>query len=278
MSVEKAEHERELWRNWKADPAPYTLGAVMDSLKPVIKSEANKWKQTNINPTLLEGHAQELAYEAMHTYDPTKSQLNTHVTNHLQKMNRYVIENQQAVRVQEAKVFEYRKYNREVDNLSNELGRDPTKADLAQHFAHAGKIADYKPVMEHFYSKNVETGGSAPVMEELSMHATAMAMMYDNLNSREKQIFEKAYGYNGVKVVPKKDIAKSLGISAAAISKQLRKIEKVYQDHVTAANAMSSGFDKSGSNLFQNENKERLGHLNLQKIQWNFRPDQNQQL
>lgn len=267
MSIERAQEDKQLWHAWKANPMPDTLNPLMHALKPVIKSEANKWKQTGINPALLEGQASELAFEALHTYSPDKAQLNTHVTNHLQKMNRYVIENQQAVRVQEAKVFEFRKYNREKENLSAELGHEPDSQELAKHFSNSGSIASYKPLIEHFYSKNVETGGSAPVMEELSMHATAMSMMYDHLNDKDKKVFERAYGYNGVAVIPKKDIAKQMGVSAAAISKQLRKIEKTYQDHVNAADSFSSGYGKSGSSSSQSVNRIDPAYYNQQSTE-----------
>jgi DNA-directed RNA polymerase specialized sigma subunit len=247
MTTPRAQQDFEAWQQWKQDPGPHTLGPLYGRIQPIIKSESSKWAQTGIKPPLLEAHAQDLAFDALHTYDPNSgTQLNTHITNHLKKMNRYVIKNQQTVRVQETKVFDYRRLERAREELTMELGREPTDTELQAHAGVDSKIMNYTPVIEHFYSKNIEEGGKAPVMEELSMHATALAMMHQNLGPKQKQIFEKAYGYGGVQPQPKKDIAKDLGITPAAVSKHLRKIEKQYQEYASASDAMSGGTFSQG--------------------------------
>jgi DNA-directed RNA polymerase specialized sigma subunit len=257
----------------------------MTSLKPVIRSESGKWRQTGINPNILESHAEELAYDALHTYNPEKSQLNTHVTNHLQKMNRFVIKNQQAVRAQETAIFDYRKYNRAQEELAHELGRDPTDAELKKHLGPGVKVGEFKPTIEHYYSMNVDQGGKAPVREELNMESTALGLMYDSLDPQQKSLFEQAYGYNPNTnsfhkelVTPKKDIAAQRNISPAAISKQLRKIEQIHHDHVRAAESMSK-FGSTGLVWFRHMfGKTAAAPQTLQKITWSRQAPQHQNL
>lgn len=234
MSTEKSKEEHKLWETWKKDPKPEHLQALYNSLQPLIKAETLKWKQTGINPVVLEGHAEGLVFNALNSFEPTKSQLNTHVVNHLQRMNRFAINNQQAVRAQEEDVFQYRKHNKMKEELGAELGREATEEDMKKHYGNAGAVGNYKPLIEHHYSKNIEAGGSSPVMEELTMHVTAMSMMYDKLNERDKRIFENAYGYNGAPVMAKKDIAAREKLTPAAVSKVLRKLEKSHQEYAEA--------------------------------------------
>ncbi len=239
MASEISNRDIELWRAWKDDPSPETLNPLMKQIQPIVIKESNKWLQSGINPVLLKNNAFSLAYESLHTYDPSKSQLNTHVTNHLKKMSRYVLQHQNAIRVPEEKTYDYRKFIKAKEELEQELGREPSAMEMKDKLGFGDKISAYHPLVEHFYSKATEAGGS-PVMEELSMDATALALLHNSLNPAQKYIFSHSYGYKGAPILQNQAIAKKLKISPAAVSKQKRHIDDRYRAYIDATEFVSS--------------------------------------
>lgn len=232
MTTEK-QKDIELFHQWKNNPSPSTLNPLMQQLRPAIIGEALKWKQSGINPSLLESHAYQLAYDSLQTFDPSLGyQLNTHLTNHLRKMSRYAIQHQNAIRVPEEKVFEYRKQMSAREELLQKLGREPSPMEIAEHVGSGNKIGDYKPLVEHFYSKSSEAGGS-PAMQELSMDAVALHLMHDNLTEEQRFVFDHSYGYKGAPILPNQVIAQKLKKSPGMVSKIKNNVEDLlrsYQD------------------------------------------------
>lgn len=222
-SLDKS-NDIKLWTAWKQDPSPTTLNPLMKQIEPIIKNEVNRWRQSTINPTLLEMEAKNLAFQSLHKYNPEKSQLNTHVTNNLKRLSRIVIDKQNIVRTPEEKIYEYRKFLKQKDDLENELGRTATALELDMHINNAGKIAQLKPMSEHFYSVDSEAG-NVTQRDDLNSDPIAMSIMFDNLKDKQKLIFQHTYGYKGAPIYQNKEIAKMLNISAPAVTNHKKRIE-----------------------------------------------------
>ena len=225
------ERDLELWKIWKQNPTSANLQNLLNALAPLIRYESNKYQQTGLSASVLEGKAKEIAYEAILSYNPAHSQLNTHVVNHMKRLNRYTIENQNAVRPKETDVFMYRKYLKAQEELTDLLGREPTEVELRSKLGIGFKLKDLlKPTSEHMYSINVEGGGEAPTRDDLSYENVAMRMTYNNLTGKRKDIMGMAFGIDRKKVKPS-DIATKLKISKPAVSKHLRAIEDKYRKY-----------------------------------------------
>lgn len=228
-ATNRAQTDMEIWQKWKKNPTPENLNRVMEQIDPVVHSEANKWKQSGINPNILQMKARSMAYQAVKTYDPKAgTQLNTHVTNNMKKMSRYVINNQNAIRMPEDKIYAYRGYMKQVNNLNEELGRDPTELDIKESLGNRGTLGDYKPTTEYHYTRASEAGDSSG-MDEYSMDSTSMSLMYDQLTDKQKFVFKHSFGYQGAQVKSNQQIAQELGSSPAAVSKLKKKIEGRYR-------------------------------------------------
>ena len=224
----KASGDQILWRQWKDNPTPETLTPLMGAIKPIINKELGRWSQSGIHPAVLDAQANELAYKALHTYDPSKAQLNTHIVNSLHKMSRVVTQKQNIVRTPEEKIYGYRRYLKEVNDLQEELGRAPTDLEIKEKLGETGKLSKFRPTTEHFYGHPEAT---APVMQELTTDAIGMAILYDQLSDRQKFIFEHTHGYKGAPVLSNKEIARQLGISPPAVTKHKNVIEKKYRNY-----------------------------------------------
>lgn len=242
MKAANAQKDLDLWHTWNTSRQPEDLSKLMNQVAPLVIHETNKWQQTGINRRVLDGKARTLAYEAITSYDPKRSQLNTHIVNHLQKLNRFAIANQNAVRIQEEKVFQYRKFLHAKNELETRLGRNASVDELTEEIHKMGEgmlVKDFKPIIENYYSTASEAGG-APVMEELSSDATAMHLARQAMNDRQKFIFNHTYGFQGSDVKSNTEIASHFGVSPAMISKQKRQIDKLVKDHIDASRYLLS--------------------------------------
>lgn len=233
------DEELRLWNEYNRTKSPVVLEQLLIKLKPLIRSEASKYRQTGIPITQLESKAEELAFDAIKSYKPERGvQLNTHIINHIQRLNRYAIEKQNIVRSQEAKIFQYRKFESAKNELESTLGREPTELELRAKLGVGFKfneIQDFKPTKEHLYAKSVEEGGKAPVRSDLTSDQITLRLIRQGLTDKEKQVFDYAYGMDGKPVLKKKEIARRLGISQPMISKYIRKIDAKYKAYDRAS-------------------------------------------
>lgn len=131
----KQRSELDLWREWKdSGEDPAKLAPLLNSLDPFIKSRARihlgRVRMIPDSAILAEYRIQ--AVSALRTFDPSRGVLlSTHVGNHLQKAKRFVAANQNAARIPENRIYKIQEYTVARDELSADLGRTPTDAELA---------------------------------------------------------------------------------------------------------------------------------------------------
>lgn len=233
------EEELKLWQEYDRTKSPIILEQLMIKLKPLIRSEASKYRQTGMPIGLLESKAEELAYDAIKSYKPDRGvQLNTHIINHIQRLNRYAIEKQNIIRSQESKVFQYRKFESAKSELEANLGREATELELRSKLGVGFKfneIKDFKPTKEHLYAKSVEEGGKAPIRSDLTTDQITLRLIRQGLTDKEKQVFDYAYGMDGKPILKKQEIARRLGISKPMVSKYIKKIDTKYKAYDRAS-------------------------------------------
>ena len=124
-----------LYDQWKAQPSPEGMGKMLRKMEPLIKSQLGKYTGT-LPRAALQGQAKRFAAQAVKSYDPTKgAKLTTHVVNALQQLHRKNYEAQSAFRLSEELQRAMGTYNRAVQNLQGEIGREPTAAEVSQELA-----------------------------------------------------------------------------------------------------------------------------------------------
>lgn len=227
------ERERRLFQEYSAGSTT-AKADLMQSLAPVIYGQVNKFKGSGLPDIALELEAKDLAYKAIDTYDPTKAQLNTHVTNSLKKLSRFVMNYQNIGHIPEPRILMIGKYNTIFDNLEAELGREPTVIELSDNLQVS--IAEVERLQSelrkdlsmtlqdddddggfYFYA---ETPGEDPAARQ------AIEFVYYDADPIDKKIMEYRFGLSGVRRLSSKDIALNLKMSPSALKKRELKIAK----------------------------------------------------
>ena len=104
---------------------------LINSHKKLIEAEASKYAKF-IPVTFVLIEAYKLARKAAEKYDPsTGIKFSTYLTNALQKLSRLSTQYGNVVRVPENKQFKINKLNQVEQGLTDELGRQPSVAELA---------------------------------------------------------------------------------------------------------------------------------------------------
>jgi len=129
--MSKKEEELKMWFKWKESKDKKELNALLTSLNPLIEREVNVFKTVPLPKDALKLRALSLTKKAFNTYDPSKSQLNTHVVNNLKKLKRYVYEYQNIGKIPEHRILRITQYKSVVEQLKEKLFREPTAMEVA---------------------------------------------------------------------------------------------------------------------------------------------------
>lgn len=219
--------DQELFDQWKKTGSKKDLGNLVNHLSGVIYSEVNRQSGT-LPSSALSAEAKKWAIKAVNTYDPSKgTQLATHVTNYLQRVRRLNYKYQNAVRLPENMQLQYREWNTALQNLNDELNREPTDEEMAHALGWSKpQVVKYR---NSLYSDLVESASDRPAeFTQYNENAELMAYLMSQLSPDEKFILDN------VKQMPAPQIAAKLGVNINRynyIKKQLqKKIEKIKQD------------------------------------------------
>jgi DNA-directed RNA polymerase specialized sigma subunit len=230
MASTKAEEDLKLYKEWKSTNNPMVLEQLIKRFDNLIKVETMKYNTRGVNPIILESKAKDLVFEALSKYDPNSGvQLNTFITNNLKQLNRFVIQHQSSIRVPEDKIYAYQNFLDTKNTMESNLGREVTLTEVKEEMNSKGiKLKEFKPLVETFYSKGLDSN-KAPVMQELTSDAIAVAAFFDSLDKTDQFIFKHTYKYKGAPEKSNMEIAQELGISPAAVSKRKAKMEERYR-------------------------------------------------
>lgn len=219
--------DRELFDKWKQTGSKRDLGDLVNHLSGVIYSEVNRQSGTLPNAA-LSAEAKRWAIKGIQTYDPSKgTQLATHVTNYLQRVRRMNYKYQNAVRLPENMQLQYRDWNMNLQNLNDQLNREPTDEEMAKALGWSKpQVVKYR---NSLYSDLVESASDKPAeFTQYNESAELMTYLMSQLTHDEKFILDN------VKLMPAPQIAAKLGVNINRynyIKKQLqKKIEKIKQD------------------------------------------------
>ena len=189
---------------------------LLTSLKPLIRGQANKFTNSGLPPMAIELEAHRLASDSLNTYDPSKAQLNTHVTNWLKKLSRFVTNYQNVGHIPEPRALIIGKYNAIFDNLEADKGREPTITELAD-------AMNLPPVEIERLQTELRKDLSISLPEDKEdiggfyFHAKpgsfnkskeALEFTYFDADPIDKKILEYTFGIGGQGILRNKDIQK----------------------------------------------------------------------
>lgn len=225
--VEYRTKDQELFEQWKANPSKKHMGLLINQLSGVIYQEVNR--QSGTLPTsALAGEAKKWAMNGIMSYDPSKgTQLSTHVANYLQRVRRLNYKYQNAARLPENMQLQFREYNSVVQELNDQLNREPTDDEVAKKLGWSK--AQTVKFRNSLYSDLVESASDKPAeYDRFDENAILMEHLMNQLTSDEKFILDN------VKEMSSTEMAEKLGVNINRynyIKKKLEnKVRKIKSD------------------------------------------------
>lgn len=221
------------YTQWESGPTPDTYAELMKSLEPTISSALRT--HGGGDPALLT-KARILASEAVRSYDVKRgAALNSHVFNHLQRLNRVRAQRGQAIHVPESMEVDRRRIHTYSQSYIEQHGVDPSNRKISD-----GVALSLKRV------RQATGSGEAPESQFLSDKGDAVAQKRDpydiwveyvhhDLAEKDRRVLEWATGYKGAVLLPKTEIAKRLKISPAAVSQRITRIQKKLEEGLEIA-------------------------------------------
>jgi DNA-directed RNA polymerase specialized sigma subunit len=216
---------------WKRRPNPHTASTLLKSVQPVIdKAIAAHVGQSS---PLLRSRGRQIALKALGTYDPYQSKLQTHLISQLQGLKRVNRQQTQVIHVPERVALEQGHMAEMENELRDELGRDPTTAELSDRsgmsLKRIAKLRQFQqPMAEGFFSQHAH-GDDEPNLPAVQGEANPnlwAEMVYDDLDPTNQSILEHSLGLHGRPVLSNMDIAKKLQLTPGAISQRRAVIQR----------------------------------------------------
>jgi len=229
LEPEFAEH----YQTWKAAPGPKTMTPMLKAINPVIESAMRTYAAKG-SPT-LRSQAKVMAADAIGRYDPARGKLRTHLMYHLQGLRRAGTQESQIIRVPERVGIDLHRMRQAENELRDQFGRYPSMAELADHTGLSKKRIMYvrkaQPGLpEGMLSAEGESGEEqaalGPAIQTPENERIWNEYVYHDLAPTDQLIMEHTLGMYGKPVLPKKLIAKRLGISPGAVTQRAAKIQE----------------------------------------------------
>lgn len=217
------ERDIELWQKWNKSKSSADLEALVMQLDPLIQSEVNRRAGTLARPVLVT-QAKVLAVKAIQSYDPAKNvKLSTHVTNQLQKLSRVNYAHQNAARIPEHAMLQFHSFNLAKEDLKEDLGRDPTHQEMADHLKWSPKKVEqyHNQFGRAELLESIDTPAS---MFVAATHDPRVDYAYHSMSPRQQKIFEHTTGYLGSERLSNAQIMKKLEITQGILSYEKTKI------------------------------------------------------
>lgn len=212
------------YENWLNEPTPENMYGVLKSVEPLVIAEASKYSGPK---NLLQSRAKKLAVDAIKTYDPTKNTaLNTWVVSNLRPLSRYA-NHLQPVRLPEETNRRVKEVMRIRQEWSDQHGREPSHIELADHIGvSVPKIKSYinkavKLRTEGMYDEmGEEDSAISPAVSTIRKLPDIEHAVYEELDTRDKFIFDHKTGRKTGKQLSNAEIAKRLNVSPAYVSQR----------------------------------------------------------
>ena len=212
-----------LYESWRRQPDSSHTTAVVQALDPVISKALHGYGFGG--DSLARTTAQLHLAKALPRFDPSRGKLSSFAVTELQRLQRVLPRQQYALPVPEAAAFDLRDLKLAETELSAELGRDATMAELSdktglsrlritrlrQRFGRP-EVSESAFVSEAGYT-------DLPGVNSRSEAAWVDAV-YDEVDPVDKKIMEWSMGRGGQPVLSKTEIARRLNISPAAVTQR----------------------------------------------------------
>jgi DNA-directed RNA polymerase specialized sigma subunit len=221
-------------RDWQKSKDPMLLTDIVTRYQPIVNSIVNKYKTTGVSTPTLKAKANAQLLRAINTYDPKfQASPTTHVWNSLQKVQRLASESLQSGHIPEYRNMKMAIFKSVRDNLTDRLGYEPSISQMADEMSWSQ--AEVQRMNEELAGEvtasNAEFDfyGNARQFENRDM--ALVNYMYNDLEGKDKVIFEHTFGFGGKSVLSNKDLAKKLRTNEMFIHRAKQRLSRQIGDY-----------------------------------------------
>ena len=212
---------------WQQTKDPQLFAELVIRYQPVINSVVNKYSTVGVAPATLRAQATSQLIKAFKTYDDTRgAQPTTHIWNNLQKVQRIASESQISGHIPEHRNLKRATFTIVRQNLEDRNGYDPNVGELSDELGW-----NKKEVGRMLNEVHGETTASKAAFDFYGNSITKehpdralVDYLYQELNGKDKVIFEHTFGFGGKPVLNNKDIAKKIRTNEMFVHRSKKKL------------------------------------------------------
>ena len=223
-----------LYPQWKQKATPEINTQIVQSIQPIIDTAVNSYAGAGASPT-VKNKARIMALKALHTYDPKRGTVKTHLLSQLQSLRRAAAQEQNIISIPEQVGLDFQRLSAAENELRDKLSRDPSDDEIADMTGistrRIKKIRAFnQPVSEGMTAMQLSSDDAAntDIASTLPNYTKAtdawLDFVYGDLTPTDKLIMDMTLGRNGRRKTSTQDIAR-LNISPGAVSQRAAKIQ-----------------------------------------------------
>lgn len=235
-SVDRANKDRELWEQWNASGRePDQLRPLLKQFKPLIYKRANVYagRNPNVPPQAVRAEFTNHAIKGFETYDPNRGAgLGTHVNWQMMKAKRFIATYGGGVgRIPENRSYQVQVFTNARDELSDQLGREPTALELADQLKWPVKQVS---AMQLEVRREVPSSMLQSDMMSIKPSRTAevVRLVQYELSPEERSVMEHLLGLNGKPQLKPGQIAEKMNMTPSKVSRIKASIGKKMEQYM----------------------------------------------
>lgn len=198
---------------WQKSHDPKLFAELVISYQPIVNSVVNRYSTVGVAPATLRAQATSQMIKAFNSFDATKgAQPSTHVWNNLQKVQRIAADSQLSGHIPEHRNLKRSTFTIVKQNLEDRLGYEPSTSEMADELKW-----NKKEVGRMLNEIHGETTASQAAFDFYGNSVTKehsdkalVDYLYQELDGKDKVIFEHTFGFGGKPILNNKQIAKKV--------------------------------------------------------------------
>lgn len=214
-----------MWHHWNDNGRkPEHLKPLLDSFKPMLQREANKWKGVEIPKSAINAEMRKQFVHAVKSFDPNhpkKTQLSSWITTNLNKSSRFMKTYQNLGKIPEQNISKIREFKQAKETLLNMYGYEADTHTLADHlmWPHKKVIQLQKELRDDLPVSGFPGGDPAELLAPRELEAVRIIQYDKRLSTDERSVYEYTFGMNGKPRLQPGQIAKQTGLHPSKISR-----------------------------------------------------------
>lgn len=219
----------DLIKKWQTSKDEQSMMRIIATYERLLHFHVGKYKTAPIPYNLILLEAKKFLIKAVDTYNPNKKAgFNTHLTNYLKKLYRFVGINQNIAKIPEQRIRKINVYTTAMAKMSDRLGREPSDAELSDELSWS--VKEVQRLRNELKRAEILSFGEDYSFADLGIESDkvskALKIVYYDGSKEEQYILEHTTNVFGKKQYKTQDIAKKLKISEAKVKSIMSNINR----------------------------------------------------